>query len=371
MNSAYSIADTSNILSPSLIIFRELLDRNLKTMIAIAGEVKRLRPHCKTHKMAALTKLELSLGIARHKCATFAEAEMLADAGVKDIFLAYNLVGPNIPRAARFRQKYPNVEFYVTADDPAMIAALSQSMSSAGKTIGVLLDLDTGQHRTGIADRSRATDVYRHLAESPGLRASGFHLYDGQNHQRELSDRTAAVMQGWNYATSLRDDFVQRGWPVPKIVCGGTGSFPVFAKLTDPAIELSPGTCVFHDCGYAGEFPDMDFQPAALMFTRVISRPTSDRLTCDLGYKAVASDPPKGQRVEFPDLPDAEQVLQNEEHLVLETSQAENYRPGDELLAIPRHICPTSALHKFAYVVSGGKVVETWDVTSRDRQITI
>lgn len=371
MKSDYAIADASNILSPSMVIFREVLDRNLRTMIAIAGDVKRLRPHCKTHKMVALTKLEMSLGITKHKCATFAEAEMLADAGVKDIFLAYNLVGPNIARAVKFVQKYPDVEFFVTADDPAMIAALSQAMSAAGKSIGVLLDLDSGQHRTGIADRTRAAEVYQRLADSPGIKASGFHLYDGQNHQKEIADRTAAVMQGWNDATSLRDDFVKRGWPVPKIVCGGTGSFPVFAKLTDPAMELSPGTCVFHDCGYAGEFPDMDFQPAALMLTRVISRPTSDRLTCDLGYKAVASDPPKGQRVEFPDLPDAEQVLQNEEHLVLKTPLAEKYRPGDELLAVPRHICPTSALHKFAYVVSGGKVVDTWEVTSRDRQITV
>lgn len=371
MDSRYAIADTSEMLSPSLVIFREVLDRNLQTMIRIAGDVRRLRPHCKTHKMTAVTKLELALGITKHKCATFAEAEMLADAGVKDIFLAYNLVGPNIARAVKFLQKYPDVEFFVTADDAAMIAALSQAMTAAGKSIGVLLDLDSGQHRTGIADPERAAGIYRRLVDSPGIRPAGFHLYDGQNHQRDLAERTAAVLRGWNLAVGLRDEFVKQGWPVPKIVCGGTGSFPVFAKLNDPAIELSPGTCVFHDCGYGAEFPDMDFQPAALMFTRVVSRPTADRLTCDLGYKAVASDPPKGQRVIFPDLPDSEQVLQNEEHLVLQTPAAEKFHPGDELLAVPKHICPTSALHRYVYVVSGGNVIDRWDVTSRDRQITI
>jgi D-serine deaminase-like pyridoxal phosphate-dependent protein len=371
MDRCYDIADSSEMLSPSLVIFREVLDANLRKMIAIAGDVRRLRPHCKTHKMAAVTKLELELGVTKHKCATFAEAEMLADAGVKDIFLAYNLVGPNIGRAVRFRQKYPDVEFFVTADDPTMVEQLSRGMADAGASIGVLLDLDSGQHRTGISDPNLAADVYRRMTESPGIRPAGFHLYDGQNHQRDFAERTQAVLNGWNFAAALRDGFVRRGWPVPKIVCGGTGSFPVFAKLTDPAIELSPGTCVFHDCGYGATFPEMDFRPAALMFTRVVSRPTPDRLTCDLGYKAVASDPPKGQRVEFPDLPDAEQVLQNEEHLVLQTPKAEKYRPGDALLAIPRHICPTSALHRWAYVVSGGKVVDKWDVTSRDRQITI
>lgn len=371
MNPDYDIVDTSSMLSPSLVIFREILDRNLRTMIDIAGNVSRLRPHCKTHKMAAVTKIELALGITKHKCATFAEAEMLADAGVKDIFLAYNLVGPNIARAVRFLQKYPGVEFFVTADDSAMIDSLSRVVSAASLSIGVLLDCDSGQHRTGVSQQDQAVAVYGRLANSPGIRPAGIHLYDGQNHQRDFNERTAAVMQGWNLACELRTQFEKQGWVVPKIVCGGTGSFPVFAKLNDPAIELSPGTCVFHDCGYGTEFPEMDFQPAALMFTRVVSRPTRDRLTCDLGYKAVASDPPKGQRVQFPALPNAEQVLQNEEHLVLQTPEAARFRPGDDLLAIPKHICPTSALQQWAYVVSGGKVVDQWPVTSRDRQITI
>ena len=88
MDSIYRIADTSQILSPAMLVYREIVVQNLKKMIEIAGDVRRLRPHCKTHKMPAVTKLELSMGIARHKCATFAEAEMLADCGVKDIFLA-------------------------------------------------------------------------------------------------------------------------------------------------------------------------------------------------------------------------------------------------------------------------------------------
>ena len=371
MNSPYAIADTSEMLSPSLVIFREILDRNLKTMIGIAGDVKRLRPHCKTHKMAAVTKIELSLGITKHKCATFAEAEMLADAGVKDIFLAYSLVGPNLARAVKFLRTYPDVEFFVTADDPAMIEALSQAVTAVRRSIGVLIDLDSGQHRTGVSQPEQALEVYGKISDSPGICPSGIHLYDGQNHQRDFGERTTAVMHGWQLACELRDKFQQQGWAVPKIVCGGTGSFPVFAKLDDPAIELSPGTCVFHDCGYGTTFPEMDFQPAALMFTRVVSRPMPDRVTCDLGYKAVASDPPKGQRVQFPDLPEAEQVLQNEEHLVLQTPEAGRFHAGDGLLAIPRHICPTSALHQWAYVVSDGQVVDQWAVTSRDRQITI
>ncbi len=118
-------------------------------------------------------------------------------------------------------------------------------------------------------------------------------------------------------------------------------TFPVYATIDDPAIELSPGTCIFHDANYGEKFADLAvFKPAALLFTRVVSRPKPDRLTLDLGSKSVASDPPMGQRVVFPALPDARQVLHNEEHLVLETPDAGKYQPGDWLLGIPRHVCP-------------------------------
>lgn len=366
------VANCSELLSPSLVVIREAMERNLAKMIAIAGETSRLRPHCKTHKMAEVTRIELAAGITRHKCATFAEAEMLADAGVKDIFLAYNLVGPNIARAIRFLDRYPDVSFAVTTDDVAMIGELSTAMQTRpGRSIGVLLDLDTGLHRTGVSDVRRAAELYQCLVDAPGLVPSGFHLYDGHNHQTPWEERKAAVLAGWNQARQLREELTARGWPVDRIVCGGTGSFPIFAEIDDPAVELSPGTCVFHDTGYGTAFPEMDFEPALWILTRVISRPTSDRLTLDVGNKAVASDPPKGQRIYFPDLPDAVQVLHNEEHLVLETPAATRYRPGDVLWGIPRHVCPTSALHKWAYVAEGQVVREQWQVTARDRQITI
>jgi D-serine deaminase-like pyridoxal phosphate-dependent protein len=371
MQSKYVIEDTSNIYSPAMIVYRDIVVRNIKKMIKIAGDVDRLRPHCKTHKMPAVTRLELEMGIQKHKCATFAEAEMLADCGVRDIFLAYNMVGPSIQRARKFLLKFPEVRFAVTADDMQMISELSEALAADKLTITVLLDIDPGLHRTGVLPGEQAIELYQRIAESPGLKAGGFHLYDGQNHQTDLQTRTTAVLTGWYAAAKLRDELEARNLPVPAIVCGGTGSFPIFAQLTDSVIELAPGTCVFHDAGYGASFPDMDFEPAVAMLTRVISRPAPDRLTCDLGNKSVASDPPKGSRVVFPDLPHAEQVLHNEEHLVLQTNQAERYHPGDELYAIPKHICPTSALHKQAYVVEGGKVVEMWDVIARDRCLTI
>ena len=136
-------------------------------------------------------------------------------------------------------------------------------------------------------------------------------------------------------------------------------------------MELSPGTNVMFDAGYGRIFPDLAYVPAARILSRVISCPTPESVTLDLGYKACASDPPVERRVFFPDLPDAVPLLQNEEHLVLHTSRADQFKPGDELLAIPGHVCPTSALHKQAYVVSGGQLVDAWPIASRDRWLTV
>lgn len=370
-DSRYRIADTSQIITPAMLVFREVLESNLDQMISIAGDVSRLRPHCKTHKMPDLVRLELSKGIRKHKAATFAEAEMLAEAGVPDVFLAYNQVGPNILRAVEFRRRFPDVRFLVTADHPKPLLALGQAMRKADLEIEVLLDLDTGQHRTGLPVGDEAQKLYRLISDTPGVRAGGLHVYDGQNHQESLTDRQAAVDACWQAAADFRDGLVKAGLDVPRIVAGGTGSFPIFAQKQDPTLELSPGTCVFHDAGYGAIFPDLKFTPAALLLTRVISRPMANRITLDLGYKAVASDPPAGRRLVFPDLPDAVQVLQNEEHLVLETSRASEFAPGDELLAIPRHVCPTSALHKEVVLIEDGKAAACWPVTARDRKLTV
>eukprot|EP00913_Durusdinium_trenchii_P023295 g21873.t1 len=325
-------------------------------MIAIAGSSARLRPHCKTHKTREVVELQIAKGINKHKCATFAEAEMLADIGVKDVFLAYSLVGPNIDRAVEFCRRFPDVTLSVTADHDAPITALGRAMQSAGQMVDVLLDIDTGQHRTGIPVGSRAAELYRQIHETNRLNVGGLHLYDGQNHQTPLDERRDAVTKCWQEVAGFRDELVAADLPVPRIVAGGTGSFPIYAEIDDPAIELSPGTCIYHDAGYGAMFPDLEFTPAAMLLTRVISRPTDDRITVDLGYKAVASDPAMPMRAVFPDLPDAELVLQNEEHLVLKTSRAGDYQPGDELYAIPRHVCPTSAMHKEALMELGSQI---------------
>ena len=371
MEPRYAIANPEEILSPGLVVFESIVRDNIERMKSMAGAVQRLRPHCKTHKMVDVTRMQVGMGIVKHKCATFAEAEMLACGGARDVFLAYNLVGPNIDRAVRYRQRYPDVRFSVAADHPGPVNALNAAMARSGVHVHVFVDIDTGLQRTGLPPGPEARDLYALIAGSSHLQPAGLHLYDGQNHQTDLVERQRAVDGCWNAVQALGEQLESDSLAVPAIVAGGTGTFPLYAGKDHPSLELSPGTCVLHDDGYAREFPDMRFVAAALILTRVVSRPSAERVTFDLGYKACASDPPAGSRLRFPAIPDAKEVLQNEEHLVIETERASRYEPGDAELAIPTHICPTSALHSHAWVVSDGRVGGRWEITARDRSLTL
>jgi D-serine deaminase-like pyridoxal phosphate-dependent protein len=371
MKPDYKLRDPSQVFSPGLLFYKDLIARNIASLVSRVGSPDRLRPHVKTHKTREIARMELAAGIKKQKCATIAEAEMLAQCGIPDIMLAYPMVGPNCGRLARLVSKYPDAHFSTLVDHSDGLTQLSRAFAS-GRPVDVLLDVDVGQHRTGIAPGPDARHLYEQLARSPGLRPGGLHVYDGHTHQHALPERAAAVREQIAAVLDLRDALLHAGLPVPRLVLGGTPTFPVYAGLDISGAECSPGTCVLNDYNYGSWFPDLgEFVPAAVLLTRVISRPTPRRVTFDLGYKAVASDPPAGKRCFLLDFPEHETVLQNEEHLVIETAAADQYRPGDVAYALPAHVCPTSALHQFAYVVEAGEVTGRWEIAARDRMLTV
>jgi D-serine deaminase-like pyridoxal phosphate-dependent protein len=372
MKPDYKLRDPSQVFSPGLVFYKDLIARNLANLVARVGNPERLRPHVKTHKTREIARMELEAGITKQKCATIAEAEMLAQCGVPDVLLSYPIVGPNCRRLAQLVRKFPASRFSTLFDHADGLAQLSQAFVEAGQTIDVLLDVDVGQHRTGIAPGPAAQQLYEQMARTPGLRPGGLHVYDGHTHQHAVEERQAAVEAQLRPVLEMRQALERAGLPVPRLVLGGTPTFPIYARLDIAGAECSPGTCVLNDYNYGNWFPDLgEFVPAALVLTRVISRPTPRRITFDLGYKAVASDPPAGKRCFLLDFPEHETVLQNEEHLVVETSAAERYRPGDVAYAMPAHICPTCALHQFAYVAEGGEIVGRWEIAARDRMLTV
>ena len=370
MDPRYALHDTSELLSPGLLIYRSLVRQNLQDMIAMAKGADRLRPHVKTHKMPAIVRKAESLGIRKHKCATIAEAEMVAAAGGTDVLLSYPLVGPNVKRFAYLVRGYRSTTFRVTVDHPDAARALSAAAAGLDPPVPVLVDLEIGMGRTGIDPGEPAAELYALVDRLPNLRADGLHAYDGQIHDSDPEARRRTAQAGMERALALRDRLLKRGLDVPRMVVGGTPTLPIHAELDLPGLECSPGTIVLQDDGYAQRYPDLPFTPAALLLTRVISHPRPGQLCLDLGHKAVAADP-AGPRARILGLDDARLVVHSEEHLVIETAAAESFPIGTPFLAIPTHICPTVALHRRVYVIEDGDLVDEWDVSARDRVLGI
>ncbi len=362
----FQVTNVGEIPSPAILLVRSRIEENLRRMIAIAEDPARLRPHIKTHKTAELVRRQIELGISRFKCATIAEAELAATAGALDILLAYQPVGPDARRWVELHRAYPRVRWTSIVDDAAALAALV--VQAGGRTLEFLVDLDIGQHRTGVPPGPPAMELARTLAGTPGLAFGGLHAYDGHLHQTDPKVRLAACREAFAPVDVLRDALRAQGIAVPRIVAGGTPTFPFHARRGD--LECSPGTCVLWDAGYQAKLPDLEFLPAAILLSRVVSRPGPNRLCLDLGHKAVASEMPH-PRVVFLNLPDATPVAHNEEHLVVETPNASRYPVGSVIYGIPWHICPTMALHAEAWVVDGTQATDRWAVAARARRLGI
>jgi D-serine deaminase-like pyridoxal phosphate-dependent protein len=359
----FRVANEAEIASPALVLFSGRIDENIRQMIALAGDPARLRPHVKTHKLSPLVERQIALGIVKFKCATIAEAEMTAAAGAREVLLAYPCVGPNAARLCLLAQKFPATRFAAVADDPGAARALGELAVPAGVTLDVFIDLDCGMHRTGIEPGPRAIELWRVITQTPGLRAAGLHAYDGHIHDPDLVTRRAQCDAAFAPVLELRHFLGD----VP-LIAGGSPTFALHAEHPDR--ELSPGTTVLWDFSYADKFPELPFQPAAVLLTRIVSCPGPGRLCLDLGYKAVASENPH-PRVRLLELPDATAVMHSEEHLVIETPRADEFAIGDCLHGIPRHVCPTVALHDSAHVVEAGRVRGSWPILARARSLTI
>jgi D-serine deaminase-like pyridoxal phosphate-dependent protein len=153
-----------------------------------------------------------------------------------------------------------------------------------------------------------------------------------------------------------------------KIIAGGTPTFSIHA-LRD-GVELSPGTLILNDYGYSSSFADMSYLHAAVLLTRITSKPGKDLMCLDLGHKAVASEMPQ-PRVKIPGLENYSIVGHNEEHMVVRTKEADKFSVGDHFYCIPWHICPTADRYDSVYVAYNNRVSEEWNVVARKRKITI
>lgn len=355
--------------SPSLLVYPSLVRENIAEMIRMAGSVNRLRPHIKTHKTAEGIQLMQDQGIYKFKCATIAEAELLAINKAKDVLLAHQPVGVKIDRLIKLITTYPDTAFSTIVDDLEQAKAINLKLSTAAISVNVFIDINVGMNRTGIAPNDEAIELYEYLHSATHLIFAGLHVYDGQHRQADPLEREKACDKAFEQVYQWLEKIEKRGYERPLIIAGGSPSFSIHAKKSDR--ECSPGTNIFWDQGYATICPEQNFIPAVHIVTRVISKPSHNRVCLDLGHKAVASENEITKRVYFPSNTDLKPVGQSEEHLVMETEQADKYKVGDILIGIPYHICPTVALHETLIAIDNDQVIGEWQVAARKRKINI
>lgn len=367
-NEWYRINNGDEVFSPSLLIYPDRIEANISKMIDIAGNLSALRPHVKTHKMAEVVKLQMKQGIFKFKCATISEAEMTAMSGASDILLAMQPVGPNIGRFFSLKQKFIHASISCIADSEKIIRQLSEMAQGNDQECSIWLDINVGMNRTGIVPGEEAKSLYRLISILPGLKVAGLHVYDGHIHEKDPGLRKQICDDSFAPVERMRDDLIKAGLGPVNVVVGGTPTFPVHASRKD--VETSPGTILLWDFGYSSSFADLDFLHAAVLYTRVVSKPGKDLLCIDLGHKAVASEMPQ-PRIQIFGIDDFSITGHNEEHMVIRSHSAAGLNPGDALYALSWHICPTVDRYDMVYVVDDASVTGQWNVAGRKRKITI
>ncbi|MEA1785526.1 D-TA family PLP-dependent enzyme [Arenibacter sp. GZD96] len=364
----YTLNAPEHVISPSLLLYPDRIEQNIQTMISMAGGTAFLQPHVKTHKMAEIIQMQMAHGIFKFKCATIAEAQLLATCQAKEILLAMQPVGIHIDRLFTLIEKYPNATFSTLVDNTETMQQLASKAKAKNSRIGLWLDLNLGMNRTGIVPDAEAEALCVSLAQNPNINLLGLHAYDGHIRESDPDKRKTVCDDAFQKLLKLTKNIEEKGVQIPAIIAGGSPTFPIHAKRN--GVTCSPGTTLMWDAGYGKNFSDLGMLPAAVLFTRVVSKPAPGLLCLDLGHKSVASEMPL-PRVVVLGLENAKHLSQSEEHLVLETQEAHTYSIGHVFYAIPNHICPTVTKYKNAAVVHRGEITERWQVAARDHQTEI
>jgi len=307
----------------------------------------------------------LKAGFSKYKCATIAEAEMLAMIDAPDVLLAYQPVGPKINRLLNLAEAYPKTLFSCLIDSEINATAIDEACRKKNITLNVFIDLNVGMNRTGIL-AEKAFGLVKHIQGLSGLRLIGLHAYDGHIHEEDLIERKKAADISYGKVWDLYQ-IIQPYFTYPlAMVVGGTPTFPIHIRRPD--CECSPGTFVFWDWGYKHMLKELPFEYAALVISRVISIVDEHHICIDLGYKSVAAESPL-PRVHFLNAPEAIPSAQSEEHLVLKVPDSNKYMIGDVLYGVPKHICPTVALYEKAFVIENNEMMKIWYIIARNRTI--
>jgi len=340
--------------TPAVLIDLDRVEANLKRAQAHAdANGYKLRPHIKTHKLPRFALEQLKLGAVGITVQKLGEAEVMADAGLTDIFLPYNILGEK--KLARLKALNERMTLSVTADSPDTVAGYAATFT-AGRPLTVLVECDTGTRRCGVQTPAQALALARQIELAPGLRFGGLMTYPpgGKAEQSEAWLREAS------------DLFAQAGIAVPRISSGNTPD--MWRSGQSVVTERRPGTYIYYDrmqvaAGAAG------FEDCALtVLATVVSRPTPTRAVLDTGSKSLSSDIGSLDGYGLVAGTDLTLKFVNEEHGVIEAAEPfDSLRIGQQVRIVPNHACVVSNLFDRVHLIRGNNVVETVAVAARGR----
>jgi D-serine deaminase-like pyridoxal phosphate-dependent protein len=309
------------------------------------------RPHIKTHKIPQIAHMQLAAGAAGITCQKIGEAEVMADAGLDDIFIPYNILGAaKLERLAALARR---ARLSVTADSEAVVGGLSAAMAAAGLELPVLVECDTGLGRCGVQSPRAAAELALLIARSPGLRFGGLMTYPTGAGTGPFMHEAARLIRA-------------RGLEVERVSGGGTPR--MWQAHEHPEVtEHRAGTYVYGDRYILASGAMAPEQCALTVLATVVSRPTAERGILDSGSKTLSSDllglEGYGALLEYPE---AKVVGLSEEHGTVEFGAcARRPEVGERVTAIPNHCCVVSNLFDEIVGVRGGEVEVVWPVAAR------
>jgi 3-hydroxy-D-aspartate aldolase len=355
--------------TPVLVLDRDALARNIAAMAAFARQHGlALRPHAKTHKCVEIARLQLAAAAVGVCCAKLGEAETLAAGGVGAILITSPVVTPQaIERLAALNTRIDDLK--VVVDHPDNVAALAAAAKAAGKPLRLVVDIDPGIRRTGVASSEAAVELAKRIGGDAHLRFAGVQFYCGvQQHIASYADRRAAIEDRTAYLRTVIEALRGAGHAPELITGGGTGTHLIDAEL-GVLNELQAGSYVFmdkqyNDCDLRGEGA-APFETALFVDARVISANHASMATIDAGFKALSTDGGAPTVVDGAPL-GATFVFMGDEHGAL-IAPDHAFQLGDLITLAAPHCDPTVNLYDAYHVVREGALIDIWPVVARGR----
>jgi D-serine deaminase-like pyridoxal phosphate-dependent protein len=349
--------------TPALLLDLDIVERNIAAMAEVFRDSPiKLRPHAKTHKSPHLALLQIEAGAIGITVAKLGEAEVMAAAGVDNLLISSEIVGPS--KVARLIGLARQVNIITVVDDLNAARIIGEAAEAADVRIATLIDLDTGHHRTGINAGAPALSLAKEVVTLPGLDLVGLQGYEGHlQHIEGLEERTNGEAESLGMLVETRRMIEDAGIPLSIVSTGGTGTHRILAEQGG-ITEIQAGSYVVMDTHYAS-VEGVTFGHALTCMATVLSKTKENRCIIDAGHKTLSLDSgPSAPK----DLPGTRYIAAGDEHGVIEFDDGHcTLNVGDRVEMIPRHCDPTINLHDWFHVTRGDTVVALWPVAARGR----